>query len=121
MVRDLNVPTVIEAAPTVREGDGLAMSSRNRYLSPTERAAAPGIYRALLEIKERVAAGETDASRLESALVARLAAIPGSRVDYARIVSDAMLQPLARLDRPALAAVAVFFGTTRLIDNITLP
>jgi pantoate--beta-alanine ligase len=121
MVRDLNVPTVIEIAPTVREADGLAMSSRNRYLSPTERTAAPGIYRALLEIKETVAAGETDVSRLESALTARLAAMPESRVDYARIVDDAMLQPLARLDRPALAAVAVFFGATRLIDNITLP
>ncbi|CAN5330914.1 pantoate--beta-alanine ligase [soil metagenome] len=120
MVRDLNVPTVIDIAPTVRDADGLAMSSRNRYLNETQRTVAPRIYQALLAVKERVANGETDIARLESALHAQLVAIPGSRVDYARIVSDDTLQPLTRLDRPALVAVAVFLGTTRLIDNITI-
>ncbi len=62
-----------------------------------------------------------DVARLESALRAELAAIPGARVDYARVVDAETLQPLARLDQPAVAAVAVFLGTTRLIDNITLP
>jgi len=121
MVEDLNVPTVIDVAPTVREADGLALSSRNRYLSPIERALAPQIYRALTALQQRVSAGETDGARLESSLQASLAAIPGARFDYASIVDDATLQPIARLDRPALAAVAVVLGATRLIDNVTLP
>ena len=121
MVRDLNVPVRILVEPTVREPDGLALSSRNRYLSPAERAEAPKIYAALQALRVRASHGEWDVARLESALGAALAAIPGARVDYARIVDDEALQPLTRLDRPALAAVAVFLGTTRLIDNITLP
>lgn len=121
MVIDLNVPTLIEVGPTVREADGLALSSRNRYLSLAERSAAPGIHRALHGIRARVAAGETDAERLRSALEAELIAIPGARVDYASIVDDATLQPIAKIEAPALAAVAVVLGKTRLIDNITLP
>jgi pantoate--beta-alanine ligase len=120
MVRDLNVPVRVQVEPTVREPDGLAMSSRNRYLSPAERADAAKIYAALQGIRVRASQGEWDVARLESALHAALAAIPGARVDYARIVDDETLQPLTRLDRPALAAVAVFLGTTRLIDNLTL-
>ena len=120
MVRDLNVPIAIRVEPTVREPDGLAMSSRNRYLSPTERSLAPSIYKALQAIGTRARAGEIDVTRLESALHAALAAIPGSRIDYARIVDADTLQPMTRLDRPALAAVAVFLGTTRLIDNIVI-
>jgi pantoate--beta-alanine ligase len=120
MVRDLNVPVRIDVHPTVREPDGLAMSSRNRYLSPEERSAAPGIYRALQAIQSRAISGETDVAMLEAALAADLAAIPGARVDYARIVDADTLQPLAKLDRPALATVAVFLGTTRLIDNLGL-
>ncbi len=119
MARDLDVPVRIAVEPTVREPDGLALSSRNRYLSPAERAAAPGIYRALVTLKT-LAAVETDVSVLESGLRAELAAIPGARLDYADLVDDEDLQPLARLDRPALAAVAVFLGTTRLIDNVTV-
>ena len=121
MVRDLAFPVTIRACPTVREADGLAMSSRNRYLNPQERAAAPGIHRALIAIRERILGGEIDVARLESALDADLTAIPGALVDYARIVDDETLQPLSRLDRPALAAVAVFLGSTRLIDNIIIP
>lgn len=121
MVRDLNVPVAVVVEPTVREADGLAMSSRNRYLSPNERAVAPGIYRALQAIRTRALAGEWDVARLESALGAELAAIPGARLDYARIVDDVTLQPMSRLDRPALAVVALFLGTTRLIDNVTIP
>lgn len=121
MVADLNVPVTVRIAPTIREADGLALSSRNRYLSPAERAAAPRIYAALQAIRTRAAAGEIDVARLESALAADLNAIPGTRLDYARIVDDATLEPLNRLDRPALVAVAVFLGTTRLIDNVTIP
>jgi pantoate--beta-alanine ligase len=121
MVRDLNVPVEVRIEPTVREPDGLALSSRNRYLSAEERAAAPGIYRALEGVRARARAGEVDVARLESALAAELAAVPGARVDYARIADADTLRPLARLDRPAVAAVAVCLGTTRLIDNVTIP
>jgi pantoate--beta-alanine ligase len=121
MVRDLNVPVDIHVEPTVREPDGLAMSSRNRYLSPADRAAAAGIYRALSAVKARAAAGEIDTARLETMFKNELAAIPGARVDYARIVDADTLGPLPRLDRPALAAVAVYLGSTRLIDNVGIP
>lgn len=120
MVRDLDVPVAVQVEPTVREADGLAMSSRNRYLSAEERALAPKIYEALQATQARAAAGEIDVARLESGLHAALAAIPGARVDYANILDAESLAPLARLDRPALAAVAVFLGTTRLIDNVIL-
>ncbi|MDY3552629.1 pantoate--beta-alanine ligase [Gemmata sp. JC717] len=120
MVRDLDVPVRVRVEPTVREPDGLALSSRNRYLSPAERAVAPRIQQALRAARERARAGEVDAARLESALHAELSAIPGARVDYARVVDAETVQPLARLDRPAVAAVAVFLGTTRLIDNLSL-
>jgi pantoate--beta-alanine ligase len=121
MVRDLNVPVEVRVEPTVRETDGLAMSSRNRYLSPEERALAPRIYRALEGVRSRAIAGEVDVARLESALNAELAAIPGARIDYANILDADTLRPLGRLDRPVVAAVAVFLGTTRLIDNIVIP
>ena len=120
MVRDLNVPVAVRVEPTVREPDGLALSSRNRYLSVEERAVAPRIYKALQTTRARALAGEVDAARLESALAAELATIPGARMDYARVVDAETLQPLARLDRPAVAAVAVFLGTTRVIDNIPI-
>jgi pantoate--beta-alanine ligase len=120
MVRDLNVPIEVRVEPTVRESDGLAMSSRNRYLSPAERAVAPGIYQALRQTRRRARQGEIDMARLESALAAELAAIPGARVDYARILDADTLRPMSRLRRPALVAVAVFIGTTRLIDNIVI-
>jgi len=119
MVRDLNVPVEVNVEPTVREPDGLALSSRNRYLSDEQRAAAPAIYRALLAVRA-LAKNESNVPRLETALFAELSSIPGARIDYARIVDAETLQPLARLARPAMAAVAVFLGNTRLIDNITL-
>jgi len=120
MVRDLNVPVEVRVEPTVREPDGLAMSSRNRYLSPAERALAPGIYRALKNTKARARAGEVDVARLEASLAAELAAIPGARVDYARVLDADTLRPMSRLRRPAVVAVAVYLGTTRLIDNVTI-
>jgi pantoate--beta-alanine ligase len=121
MVRDLNFPLTVRVEPTVREPDGLAMSSRNRYLSTGDREKAAGIYRALSAVKARAAAGEVDVVRLEGALADDLAAIPGARVEYGRILDAETLSPLPRLDRPAVAAVAVVLGSTRLIDNVTLP
>lgn len=120
MVLDLDYPLDFRIVPTVREPDGLALSSRNRYLSPEERAVAPRIFAALTAIHRRATGGEIDATRLESALRSELEAIPGARVDYATIVDEETLQPVRRLDRPALVAVAVFLGRTRLIDNLTL-
>lgn len=123
MVRDLDVPIRIAVESTVREADGLALSSRNRYLNAEERAAAPAIYRALCKIRDRVRANPQagrEAPGLEARLHEMLAAIPGARVDYARIVDAETLQPIVNLDRPAVAAVAVFLGSTRLIDNISL-
>ena len=121
MVRDLNVTVEVRVEPTVREPDGLAMSSRNRYLSPQERAAAPGIYRALLAARDRFTAGERDAGKLLERLGQDLAAVPGARVDYASVVDADTLRPVATVERPAVLAVAVYVGTTRLIDNVTLP
>lgn len=120
MVRDLNVPVEIRIVPTVREADGLALSSRNSYLTAEQRQVAPLIYQALCRVRERVAAGERDVARLEGYLQAELATIPEAQLDYARIVDAETLQPLQTVDRPAVAAVAVFLGSTRLIDNIRL-
>ncbi len=120
MVADLNVPVEMVIAPTVREADGLAMSSRNRYLSAAERSEAPKIAFALSQVRDRAQAGETDVAKLEAQLLAAVQAIPGARVDYANILDAENLTPMTTLDRPALAAVAVFLGTTRLIDNLIL-
>lgn len=121
MVRDLDFPIAIRICPTVRETDGLALSSRNRYLNQVDRLNAANIYQSLLRVKERALTGEIDVARLESSLVDELGRIPNAKVDYAQIVDNESLQPLSRLDRPAMVAVAVFVGTTRLIDNVTIP
>lgn len=120
MIRDLNIPVHMEVVPTVREADGLACSSRNSYLTAAQRQVAPRIYQALLELRQRVQEGEREVARLQTQLQEALSAIPEARVDYAHIVDADTLQPLEQLDRPAIAAVAVFLGTTRLIDNIRL-
>jgi pantoate--beta-alanine ligase len=122
MVRDLNVPVEIQVEPTIRETDGLAMSSRNRYLTPEQRTSAPKIFEALSHIRDRVQKGEHNLEQLEASLNDALKRILGVRVDYARILDAETLQPVSWLnDKPAVAAVAVFMGTTRLIDNILLP
>ncbi len=118
MVKDLNVPVKLVIAPTVREPDGLAMSSRNRYLTAEERQQAPRIYAELKKIEANIQAGEIDVGRLESALLVGLEAIPGARVDYASVLDAENLKPIQRVSGPVLVAVAVFLGTTRLIDNV---
>jgi len=120
MVRDLNLPVEIVPGPTRREPDGLAMSSRNSLLSPEERAAAPVLRRALDEVERRYAAGERSSVRLVETLRAVIATAPGARVDYLEVVDDETLQPVSQLTRPALVALAVYFGNTRLIDNTVL-
>jgi pantoate--beta-alanine ligase len=121
MVRDLDVPTAIVVAPTVREPDGLALSSRNRYLGPADRKHATVLIEALLEARRRVEAGERDAAALRTMMADRVRATPGAVLDYAEVVDADSLRPVDRLTAPAIAALAVKFGGTRLIDNIELP
>ncbi len=120
LVRDLDVPTTIVVVPTVREEDGLAMSSRNRYLAPDERRRATVLIDALREVRRRVAEGERDAAALRQVLADRVAATPGATLDYGEIVDADSFQPVERLTGPAVAALAVRFGPTRLIDNLEL-
>lgn len=122
MVRDLNLDVEIRSVPIVREPDGLAMSSRNVYLSPEERRAALGLSRALHMAQGRVASGERDLAGLCAAVRAVIAAEPLAQIDYVEIVDPTSLLPMERLapGGEALAAVAVKFGKTRLIDNLLL-
>ena len=120
MVRDLNFPIRIVRGPTVREPDGLAMSSRNVYLSAEERRQALCLRRALDVAEARCRSGERDAKALRVALSEMIATAPLARVDYLEIVDDVSLQPVARIERPSLVALAVFVGKTRLIDNTVL-
>lgn len=120
MVRDLNFPLGLVVCPIVREPDGLAMSSRNRYLSPQEREQALVLNRALAEVERLVAAGVTNARELIAAAQAVLAEEPEVRVDYCRVVDPDTLEDVAEVKTRALVAVAAFVGTTRLIDNAVL-
>lgn len=121
MARDLNVPTRIVARPTTREPDGLAMSSRNVYLTPEERAQAPQIRQALLAARAAAKVGESDVGRLRAQVLRHWAChLPGGEADYLEIVHPESLEPLARVDGPALMACAVKLGKARLIDNILL-
>jgi pantoate--beta-alanine ligase len=120
MTRDLNFPVEIVPGPTVREPDGLAMSSRNAYLSPGERRQALCLRRALDRAEQMARNGERDAGKIRAAMQQVVAEAPLAKVDYIEIVDDATLEPVPTLDRPALTALAVFIGRTRLIDNTVL-
>jgi len=117
LVRDMNLPIEIVPCPIVREPDGLAMSSRNVYLTPEERTAATVLYRSLQWAQAQVESGERDASTLREGVFQRIAAEPLARIDYVEVVDAETLQPVERIDRPTLIALAVFFGKARLIDN----
>ena len=119
MVRDLNFGTEIVSCPIVREADGLAMSSRNLYLSSEERKAALALSRSLGAARELMRKGEKNAVKIKEAIAAGISAEPLARIDYAEIVDSADLSPVEKIERPVLAAVAVYFGKTRLIDNFT--
>ncbi len=121
MVRDLNFPIEIVGAPTVREADGLACSSRNQYLSQTERQQAPALRAALLEAQRLAAQGERAAPMVLDAARKVIAIAPLARVDYLELVNAESLQPIESVQPNSLVALAVFFGQTRLIDNIRLP
>ncbi len=118
MVRDLNFPLEIEICPTVREADGLAMSSRNVYLSPPERAQATILYRSLKRAESLIQSGARDAARVEREMQEMIRAVGDAELDYARVVDPNSLEAVRQIDGEVLLAVAVRFGKTRLIDNL---
>jgi len=120
MVRDLNMPLEVVVLPTVREADGLAMSSRNVYLSPEERQAALVIPRSLARAVEAVKGGERNVGVLREMVRGMIAAEPRAQIDYVEIYGWPDLEPLTVLTDRALLAVAVRFGRARLIDNVVL-
>jgi len=119
LVADLNLPVEIVPCPTVREPDGLAMSSRNTYLSPEERERALALHRSLVLAQELVRAGVRDAAHIRQRMREALAG-PGIRLDYVSIAHPETLEELERIEGPALALVAAWVGPARLIDNMLL-
>ncbi len=120
MVRDLGLPLEVVVCPTVREPDGLALSSRNLYLSADERAQAPALHRALQSAAGELAAGEDSADRLRELMRAEVARAALATLDYVSIADAETLDELTAVDRPALASLAVRFPSTRLIDCLPL-
>jgi pantoate--beta-alanine ligase len=120
MARDLNFPLEVVVCPTVREPDGLAMSSRNAYLDPEQRRAATVLYRALSAAKEAYEAGERDAEKLRAIMRETLAAEPLARMQYVSCANYDTLEELETVSGKALLSMAVFVGKTRLIDNMVL-
>lgn len=120
MVADLNFPVQIVVCPTVREPDGLAMSSRNAYLDPEERRAAAVLYRALCAARARWQGGERDAEALRAAVRAVVQAEPLARLDYVSAADPETLEELGRVTAGALLSLAVRFRHARLIDNLPL-
>ena len=120
MVLDLRDETAVVACPTIRAEDGLALSSRNDYLTREERRAAPILYQALGEAVERVRAGETDAAALVQGVRERIAAEPLARIEYVEAVTDEHLSPVETIRGRVMLAVAVQFGRARLIDNVVV-
>jgi len=120
MVEDLDVPIRIEVCPTVREADGLAMSSRNRYLSAAERQQALAVSRSLRRARELFRDGQRDAATLRAVMEQVLAEAHITRIDYAAIVDPRRLTDVEQADSDSMALIAAFVGGTRLIDNCRL-
>lgn len=117
MVEDLDMDIKINGCPIVREADGLAKSSRNTYLSPEERQAALILSKTIAVGRELVKNGEKDAKKIVSQMIKNIETEPLARIDYVKIVDALTMQQIDNLDRPALCAMAVYIGKTRLIDN----
>lgn len=117
MVRDLDLSVHIRICPIVREADGLALSSRNQYLDPIQRRHAVVLSQSLRHAQALLAAGERDAATVQKLVTAQLAAAEGAQVDYVAVVNADTLEPLTRLRGDVLIAIAVRFGSTRLLDN----
>lgn len=122
MVRDLNIPTEIVVMPTVREPDGLALSSRNAYLSPAERQQATILFRSLLLAQQALCRGERDAQTIRKEMEALISKEPGAKTDYVAIADPETLDILSKIPEQGaiLVALAVRIGKTRLIDNMLL-
>jgi pantoate--beta-alanine ligase len=120
MVKELNMNLEIVACPTVREPDGLAMSSRNSYLKPDERKAAPVVYQSLKLAKQMWERGEKDADKIRNAMKELIGRQPLAHVDYVSIADNETLDELDTVKAPALVSLAVKIGKPRLIDNIVL-
>jgi pantoate--beta-alanine ligase len=120
MVRDLNFDIEIVIAPTMREPDGLAMSSRNSYLSPEERKESAVLYQALQLAENLIRQGEKEAGTIIKEMEILIRSKPSARIDYVSIVDTENLQPVKKIEGEVLIALAVRFGKTRLIDNILL-
>lgn len=118
MVKDLNFPIQLIASPTVREADGLAMSSRNAYLNPGQRAQAPVLYRALQEGAELIASGEKSPALITEKIRQRISKDTDGKIEYIEIRNAENLSSVGNVDRSVVIALAVHFGSTRLIDNI---
>jgi len=121
MVSDLNMNLELVAVPTVREPDGLAMSSRNTYLSPKERHAALVLWQALNLASQLWSEGERNAGKIRQKMKALIDCEPLAQIDYISVADAESLEELGEIDRPALVSLAVRVGKTRLIDNIVLP
>lgn len=118
LVRDLNVPVKVVAVPTVRDEDGVALSSRNQLLSKPDRAKAPVVYHALKAAVAVAASGVTDVEAMKAAAAAVLAREPSVRVEYLEVVDPATMQPVEKVDQPVRIAIAAWLGGIRLIDNL---
>ncbi|HZQ55790.1 MAG TPA: pantoate--beta-alanine ligase [Bryobacteraceae bacterium] len=121
MVADLNMPIAIAAVPTVREPDGLALSSRNERLTPEQRKAAPTIYTALQLARNAIAEGVRDANAVKQTALAKLAEEPQLRPEYLEVVNSETMQPVSEVSGRVCVATAAWLGTTRLIDNVLWP
>lgn len=120
MTRDLGFPVRIVGSPTVREKDGLALSSRNQYLDPVQRREAVALWEGLQTARRLFKDGETSAARLRQAACRRVGKAPGARIDYLDIVNPSTLQPVQRAEKKSRMLMAVYFGSARLIDNLSL-
>ena len=118
LVSDFNVATTIVGVPTIRESDGLALSSRNQRLDPDERQLAPALYHALQRVKSAIAAGVSNVSQLKQLAVTQIPPDPRLRLEYFEIVDPVDFQPVDAVTGPVVAAGALWVGTTRLIDNM---
>ncbi len=118
MVRDLNFDIEIVGCPIIREADGLAKSSRNTYLSESERKAAVILSQSLQVGKELIAQGETDAVKIKNAIVKKIETEPLAKIDYVEVVDAENIVPVEKIDNNTLIAMAVYIGKTRLIDNM---
>ena len=118
MVRDLDMPVRLLVCPTIRESDGMAMSSRNRYLSAEQRARALSVSRALRAAAEHMNRGEAKADSIRAAILEMLGDAPGVRIDYVEVVRPDTLEPVETIAVGDLIAIAVWVGDTRLIDNL---